>query len=278
MTNGRRLTPVDGSTVQVHPVSYSYSYSSPTPTPHSFFPPMSLSLVSPLHPPSPTRSSRPSHFGLSFCSLSPISSTPSTPPIFASEELPQLHPSTPDSTATLSVYSTPLSAPQSPSALPAWRAVPPTPPAFLPLSPPPRPPVRRRTHPRPASAVFSGPRTAAAQRRLSLPTRTLRIPDNTSPPSAYRIHRRRSSLDGAVRRLFHIEGDDGASDDGDDSPTASDSRDLASEDIEVVPKRSVLERQHALLELLVSERNYLADLRTLVYVRIYPVVPFACIP
>jgi hypothetical protein len=104
-----------------------------------------------------------------------------------------------------------------------------------------------------------------------LPTRTLRFPDNTSPPSAYRIHQRRPSLDGAVRRLFHIEGDDAASDDGDDFPTASDSR-------EVVPKRSALERQHALLELLVSERNYLADLRTLVYVRIYPVVPFACIP
>jgi hypothetical protein len=81
-----------------------------------------------------------------------------------------------------------------------------------------------------------------------------------------------------VRRLFHIEGDDAASDDGDDSPGASDSRDLAPEDVEVVPKRSVLERQHALLELLVSERNYLADLRTLVYVRIYPVVLFACIP
>lgn len=164
------------------------------------------------------------------------------------------------------MYSTPLSAPQSPSALPAWRAVPPTPPAFLPLSPPPQLPVRRRTHPRPASAVFSGPRTAAAQRRLSLPTRTPHIPDNTSPPSAYRIHRRRSSLDGAVQRLFHIEGDDAASDDGDDSPTASDSRDLTPEDVEVVPKRSTQERQHALLELLVSERNYLADLRTLVYI------------
>jgi hypothetical protein len=104
----------------------------------------------------------------------------------------------------------------------------------------------------------------------------MHIADQPSPPSAYRIHRRRSSLDGAVRRLFHIEGDDAASDDGDDSPTASDSRDIAP--VEVVPKRSALERQHALLELLESERNYLADLRTLVYVRIYPAVPFACIP
>jgi hypothetical protein len=111
-----------------------------------------------------------------------------------------------------------------------------------------------------------------------LPTRTLHIVNHRTPPSAYRIHSRRSSLDGAVRKLFHIEGDDAASDDGDDSPVASDSRDLAPEDVEVVHKRSTLERQHALLELLVSERNYLADLRTLVYVRIYPVVLFACIP
>ena len=74
-----------------------------------------------------------------------------------------------------------------------------------------------------------------------------------------------------MRKLFHIEDDDAVSDDGDDSPAASDNR-------EVVSKQSALERQHALLELLVSERNYLADLRTLVYVRIYPVVPFACIP
>ena len=81
-----------------------------------------------------------------------------------------------------------------------------------------------------------------------------------------------------MRRLFHIEGDDAASDDGDDSPSGSDSRDLTPEDVEVVPKRSALECKHALLELLVSERNYLADLRTLVYVRIYPVVPFAFIP
>jgi len=80
-----------------------------------------------------------------------------------------------------------------------------------------------------------------------------------------------------VKRLFHIEDDDAASDDGDDSPVASDSRYLA-DVVEDVPKRSVLERQHALLELLVSERNYLADLRTLVYVRIYPVVPFTCMP
>lgn len=235
---------------------------------------MSLSLVSPLHPPSPPRSSRRSHFGLSFSPLTPISSTPSIPGTFPTEEPPQLHPSTPDSTTTLSVYSTPLSAPQSPSSLPAWRAVPPTPPAFLPLSPPPRPPVRRRTHPRPTSAVFTGPRAAAAQRRLSLPSRNMYIVDTTSPPSAFRIRRRRSSLDGAVRRLFHIEGDDAASDDGDDSP---DHQGLAPE-VEFIPKRSVLERQHALLELLVSERNYLADLRTLVYVRIYSVLPLHACP
>ena len=81
-----------------------------------------------------------------------------------------------------------------------------------------------------------------------------------------------------MRKLFRIEGDDAASDDGDDFSSASNSRGLTPEDVEVVLKRSTLERQHALLELLVSERNYLADLRTLVYVRIYPVAPFACIP
>jgi len=42
---------------------------------------------------------------------------------------------------------------------------------------------------------------------------------------------------------------------------------------ELAPKRSPIERQHALLELLVSERNYLMDIRTLVNVRIYPIVP-----
>jgi hypothetical protein len=45
---------------------------------------------------------------------------------------------------------------------------------------------------------------------------------------------------------------------------------------EFTPKRSSIERQHALLELLVSEQNYLADLRTLVNVRIYPIIPPAC--
>lgn len=236
---------------------------------------MSLSLVSPLHPPSPPKSSRRSPFGLSLLPLTPISSTPSTPGTFPVEEPPQMHPSTPDSTTSLSVYATPLSAPQSPS-LPAWRAVPPTPPAFLPLSAPPRPPVRRRTHPRPTSAVFTGPRTAAVQRRLSLPARNMHIVDITTPPSAFRTHRRRSSLD-AARRLFHIESDDAGSDDGDDSLVAADLQGLAPE-AEFIPKRSVLERQHALLELLVSERNYLADLRTLVYVRIYSVAPFAFRP
>ena len=102
----------------------------------------------------------------------------------------------------------------------------------------------------------------------------MRIVDTTTPPSAFRIHRRRSSLDGAVRRLFHIESDDAGSDDGDDSLVAPDLQGLAPE-AEFIPKRSVLERQHALLELLVSERNYLASLRTLVYVRIHSVVPFA---
>jgi hypothetical protein len=99
--------------------------------------------------------------------------------------------------------------------------------------------------------------------------------DAKSPPSAFRIHRRRSSLDGAVRRLFHIEGDDAASDDGDDSLDASDRRDAAPVEVQLIPKRSVLERQLALLELLVSERNYLADLRILVNVRIYSVMSFA---
>lgn len=237
---------------------------------------MALSLVTPLHPPSPPRSSRRSPFGLSFLPLPSIASIPSTPGTFTSEECPQLHPTTPDSisgsTSTVSVYSTPLSAPQSPSVLPAWRAVPPTPPAFLPLSPPSHPPVRRRTHPRPASAIFSGPRTAAAQRRLSLPARATRNTDTTTPPSAFRTRRRRSSLESTTRRLFHIE-DDAESDDGDDPLAAPDGVDLAPVDGESIRKRSFVERQYALLELLVSERNYLMDLRTLVNVRIYPIDP-----
>jgi hypothetical protein len=106
----------------------------------------------------------------------------------------------------------------------------------------------------------------------------MRIADSTTPPSAFRTHRRRSSLDGAVRRLFHIEDEDVVSDDGDDSFAAPDGHGLAPVEAEFVSKRSVLERQHALLELLVSERNYLADLRMLVYVRIYSVVPFASTP
>ena len=100
-----------------------------------------------------------------------------------------------------------------------------------------------------------------------------------SPPSSFRNHQRRPSLGSAARRLFHIEDDNEASDDDDDDddpPTAPDDRiGIAPvEDDECVPKRSALERQHALLELLESERNYLADLRTLVNVRIYPIVLF----
>ncbi|KAH9966020.1 hypothetical protein BC827DRAFT_1265090 [Russula dissimulans] len=230
---------------------------------------MALSLVSPLHPPSPPGSSRRPTYGLSYLPP-PIPST--TPGSFPSDEWPHIHPSTPDSVSsatTVSVYSTPLSAPQSPSVLPAWRAVPPTPPAFLPLSPPSHPPIRRRTHPRPTSAVFTGPRTAAAQRRLSLPTRAMpaaAVVEITTPPSAFRTHRRRSSLGTAARRLFHIEDedDDAASDDGDDPPATPDHRDDAPVEDDLIRKRNALERRHALLELLVSERNYLADLRTLV--------------
>ena len=243
---------------------------------------MALSLVTPLHPPSPPRSSRRCPFNLSFLPLTPIASIPSTPGTFTSEECSQLHPTTPDSisasTTTVSVYSTPLSTPESPSVLPAWRAVPPTPPAFLPLSPPSHPPVRRRTHPRPVSVIFPGPRTTAAQRRLSLPTRATHTTGPTTPPSAFRPRRHRSSLQGTAQRLFHIEGedDDAASDDGDDSLAAPDRAGLAPVEDEFIPKRSSIERQHALLELLVSERNYLADLRTLVNVRIYPIAPLAC--
>ncbi|KAI0307232.1 hypothetical protein B0F90DRAFT_1814016 [Multifurca ochricompacta] len=233
---------------------------------------MALSLAPPSQPPSPPRSSRRSAFLLSFLPLTPISSIPSTPGTFSSdsEEWPQQHPSTPESipgsTTSLSVYSTPLTLPQSPSVLPAWKAVPPTPPAFLPLSPPSHPPVRRRTHPRPASAILSGSRTSAAQRRLSLPARAMRTTTPTSPPSAFRTHERRSSLGIAARRLFHIEGDDATSDDGDDLPVPPVPSGLVHAEEELIPKRSVSERHHALLELLMSERSYLADLRVLVNV------------
>jgi hypothetical protein len=103
----------------------------------------------------------------------------------------------------------------------------------------------------------------------------LRSTDPKVPPSAFRIHRRRSSLESAARRLFHIEDDDdddAASDDGDDSFAMPDRVGLAPVEDEFIPKRSSIERQHALLELLVSERNYLTDLRTLVNVRIYPII------
>jgi hypothetical protein len=78
-------------------------------------------------------------------------------------------------------------------------------------------------------------------------------------------------VESTARRLFHIE-DDAESDDGDDPLTAPDRIDLAPVEDESIRKRSHIERQHALLELLVSERNYLMDLRTLVNVRIYPIV------
>lgn len=245
---------------------------------HSFplFHLMALSFVSP----PPPRPSRRSPFSLSaFSSFTPISPVPPTP-TSCSEQWPQLQPSTPDSiqdsTTTVSEYSTPLTAPQQPDSpsVPAWKAVPPTPPSFIPLSSSSRLPSRRRSHPRPASAILLGTRTAAAQRRLSLPTRPMRTPSSTGPPSAFLTHQRCSSLGSAARRLFHIAGDDAASDDGDDPVTEPD-RSLSPVEDEVIPKRSAPERHHALLELLVSERNYLVELRTLVNVRFCLISP-AC--
>lgn len=237
---------------------------------------MSLTLLPPLQPPSPPRPSRRSPFGLQFLPLSSLSSVPSTPPALTpspSQEWPQLHSSTPDSTPrsanTVSEYSTPLTAPQSPTTLPAWKAVPPTPPAFYPLSPPSHPPVRRRTHPRPASAILSETHTTAAQRRLSLPARVMRTAVALTPPSSFRTHERRSSLGSAARKLFHIESDDAVSDDDDDdddNPPPPSPRGQSSVEDELIPKRRLSQRQHALLELLMSERTYLADLRVLVNV------------
>ncbi len=243
---------------------------------------MSLTLLPPLQPPSPPRPTRRSPFGLQFLPLSPTS-VPSTPPASTpspSQEWPQLHHTTPDTTPRsaniISVYSTPLTAPQSPTSLPAWKAVPPTPPAFYPLSPPSRPPVRRRTHPRPASAILSGTDTAATQRRLSLPARVMRTAVAMSPPSAFRTHERRSSLGSAARKLFHIESDDAVSDDDDDdTPLPPSPRGQSSVEDGLIPKRSLSRRQHALLELLMSERIYLADLRLLVNVRICVVTTLA---
>jgi hypothetical protein len=231
---------------------------------------MSLTLLPPLQPPSPPRPPRRSPFSLHFL---PLSSAHSTSPVFTpspSQEWPQLHHNTPDSprsSNTVSVYSTPLTAPQSPTTLPAWKAVPPTPPAFYPLSPPSRPPVRRRTHPRPASAILSGKDAAATQRRLSLPARVMRTAAAMSPPSAFRTHERRSSLGSAARKLFHIESDDAVSD-SDDTPLPPSPRAQSSVEDEPIPKRSLSQRQHALLELLMSERTYLDDLRMLVNVRV----------
>ena len=234
---------------------------------------MSLTLLPPLQPPSPPRPPRRSPFSLHFLPLSSASSIPSVSPIITpspSQEWPQSHHTTPDSphsANTVSVYSTPLTAPQSPTTLPAWRAVPPTPPAYYPLSPPSHPPVRRRTHPRPASAILSGTDTAGTQRRLSLPARVMRTAVAMSPPSAFRTHERRSSLGSAARKLFHIESDDAVSD-SDDTPLPPSPRGQSSVEHEPIPKRSLSQRQHALLELLMSERTYLADLRILVNVRV----------
>ncbi|KAH9062772.1 hypothetical protein EDB87DRAFT_1710385 [Lactarius vividus] len=231
---------------------------------------MSLTLLPPLQPPSPPRPPRRSPFSLQFV---PLTSIPSTPPAFTpspSQEWSQLHHTTPDTTPrsanTVSVYSTPLTAPHSPTTLPAWKAVPPTPPAFYPLSPPSNPPIRRRTHPRPASAILSGTDAAAAQRRLSLPARVIRTAAAMSPPSAFRTHERRSSLGSAARKLFHIESDDALSDDDDDIPLPPSPRGQSSVEDELIPKQGLSHRQHALLELLMSERTYLADLRVLVNV------------
>lgn len=237
---------------------------------------MSLSLLPPLQPPSPPRPSRRSPFNLHFLPLSSTSSIPSTSTVFTpspSQEWSQLHHTTPDSPRsanTVSVYSTPMTAPQSPTTLPAWKAVPPTPPAFYPLSPPSNPPVRRRTHPRPASAILSGTDSASTQRRLSLPARVMRTAVAMSPPSAFRTHERRSSLGSAARKLFHIESDDAISD-SEDTPPPLTPRGHSSVEDEPIPKRSLSQRQHALLELLISERTYLADLRVLVNVRAYVV-------
>lgn len=234
---------------------------------------MSLTLLPPLQPPSPPRPPRRSPFNLHFL---PLSSTPSTSTVFTpspSQEWPQLHHTTPDSPRsanTVSVYSTPMTAPQSPTTLPAWKAVPPTPPAFYPLSPPSNPPVRRRTHPRPASAILSGTDSASTKRRLSLPARVMRTAAAMSPPSAFRTHERRSSLGSAARKLFHIESDDAISD-SEDTPPPPTPRGHSSVEDEPIPKRSLSQRQHALLELLISERTYLADLRILVNVRVYVV-------
>jgi hypothetical protein len=102
---------------------------------------MSLTLLPPLQPPSPPRSSRRSPFSLQFLTLSTLSSIPSTPAFTPSpsQEWSQLHHTTPDTTPrsanSVSVYSTPLTAPQSPTTLPAWKAVPPTPPCLLPPLP-----------------------------------------------------------------------------------------------------------------------------------------------
>ena len=231
---------------------------------------MSLTLLPQLQPPSPPRPPRRSPFSLHFLPLSSAHSTSSVFTPSPSQEWSQSHHNTPDSprsSNTVSVYSTPLTAPQSPTTLPAWKAVPPTPPAFYPLSPPSHPPIRRRTHPRPASAILSGKGTAATQRRLSLPARVMRTAAAMSPPSAFRTHERRSSLGSAARKLFHIESDDAVSD-SDDTPLPPSPRAQFSVEDEPIPKRSLSQRQHALLELLMSERTYLDDLRMLVNVRV----------
>ncbi len=105
-----------------------------------------------------------------------------------------------------------------------------------------------------------------------------------SPPSAFRTHERRSSLGSAARRLFHIGSEDASDDASDDEASDDDDDDdplppsplgqFSVED-ELIPKRSPSRRQHALLELLISERTYLADLRVLVNVRICVITALA---
>ncbi|KAH9049117.1 hypothetical protein EDB84DRAFT_1454180 [Lactarius hengduanensis] len=203
---------------------------------------MSLTLLPPLQPPSPPRPPRRSPFSLQFL---PLASIPSTPPAFTpspSQEWSQLHRTTPDTTPrsanTVSVYSTPLTAPQSPTTLPAWKAVPPTPPAFSPPLP-----------------SFQPAYAAAAQRRMSLPARVIRTAVAMTPPSAFRTHERRSSLGSAARKLFHIESDDALSDDDDDIPLPPSPRGQSSVEDELIPERG-----------LSQQRTYLADLRVLVNV------------
>lgn len=98
-----------------------------------------------------------------------------------------------------------------------------------------------------------------------MPARVMRTAVAMSPPSAFRTHERRTSFGSAARKLFHIESDDAISD-SEDSPLPPTPRGPSSAEDEPTPKRSLSQRQHALLELLMSERTYLADLRIIVNV------------